>query len=222
MRKIGFITIGQSPRRDIMKDIESLLLQEIEIFQRGALDGLSEEELLEVQPSPGQTVLASTLADGRAVIMAEEKILPYLQRCINDLERDGVDSILFLCTGDFGDVLSSKVPLLYPNRILNGLIPAICGKDGLIVFTPEETQKEEAARQWAKAGIKAEVMALSPYDGKREDFVRAGEAAALARGRYILLDCMGYSAEMKAVMQDISGKRVILPRTMAAAILREL
>ena len=86
MKKIGFITIGQSPRDDIMKDILPIIGDDIEILQKGALDNLSEEELEEIAPQSGDTVLVSSLRDGRSVSMAEEKIIVHLQRCIDELE----------------------------------------------------------------------------------------------------------------------------------------
>ena len=72
MKKIGFITIGQSPRDDIMKDILPIIGDDIEILQKGALDNLSEEELEEIAPQSGDTVLVSSLRDGRSVSRSEE------------------------------------------------------------------------------------------------------------------------------------------------------
>ena len=71
MKKIGFITIGQSPRDDIMQDIFPLISNDTEILQRGALDGLSEEDLKAIAPKPGDTVLVSSLRNGQWVSMAE-------------------------------------------------------------------------------------------------------------------------------------------------------
>ena len=95
MKKIGFITIGQSPRDDIMKDILPIIGDDIEILQKGALDNLSEEELEEIAPQSGDTVLVSSLRDGRSVSMAEEKIIVHLQRCIDELEVCGVSGIMY-------------------------------------------------------------------------------------------------------------------------------
>jgi protein AroM len=42
---IGVVTIGQTPRRDIVPHLRSVLGDHIEIIEAGALDGLSEEEV---------------------------------------------------------------------------------------------------------------------------------------------------------------------------------
>ena len=45
MKKLGLITIGQSPRTDVLPDIEPIFGREIELHHAGALDGLTKEEI---------------------------------------------------------------------------------------------------------------------------------------------------------------------------------
>ena len=218
MNKIGLITIGQAPRLDIMEDIQPIFGEHVEVLQRGALDNLSEDELLAIAPEQGDTVLVSCLRDGRSVTMAEEKILGLLQDCINSLEQNAVACIMFLCTGDFGDRLSSRVPLIYPNKILKGLLPALCEEKEFIVLVPDEKQKEEALKQWESPEMKVNVLPVSPYDGSQEDFQKAAEQINAMKGRYVLMDCMGYSIEMKHLLETLTGRTVLLPRVLAAAV----
>lgn len=222
MKKIGFITIGQSPRDDIMKDILPIIGDDIEILQKGALDNLSEEELEEIAPLSGDTVLVSSLRDGRSVSMAEEKIIVHLQRCIDELEVCGVSGIMFLCTGDFKDLLTAHVPLIYPNRLLRAIIPAICDRKRLVVLVPEEEQKSEAMAQWEGIGMETSVFSISPYTAAEEDFAALALTLKEVDCDCVLMDCMGYSAEMKYILCSRSGKNVLLPRTFSAAVLKEL
>lgn len=222
MKKIGLITIGQAPRTDIMEDLWPMLSDAFEIYQRGALDGLSETELAALAPEPGNTVLVSSLLNGTAVTMAEEKILHLLQDCIGDLERKGVCAIMFLCTGDFKDNLKAEVPLIYPNRILAGLIPALCTNSQLAVLVPEEDQKEDAVQQWKEKDINAQVFAVSPYEGDIERFKAAAANIEKTDAACVLMDCMGYSRAMKSQIAKNCSKPVILPRSVVAAILKEI
>ena len=50
-RRIGAITIGQSPRDDIIDDICPLLPESLEIIQKGVLDGMTSQELEAIAPS---------------------------------------------------------------------------------------------------------------------------------------------------------------------------
>ena len=111
MIKVGAITIGQSPRTDVTQDILPLLGDQVELLQAGGLDGLSREEVKTFQPGPDDYVLISRLQDGSSVVFAERYILPRLQDCIDKLEAQGAEIILFLCTGDFPAVFHSKVTL---------------------------------------------------------------------------------------------------------------
>ena len=221
MKKIGFITIGQSPRDDIMSDLLPTLGNNIEIVQRGALDALSDTQLQAIAPQPEDTVLVSSLRSGAAIAMSEKKILPLLQSCIEDLEEKKVDVIMLLCTGDFKNELSSTVPLIYPNRIIRGLLPALCA-DKLAVLVPEEDQREDALRQWREIGISADIYAISPYENTLEDFQQLGNLLKTVESDYILMDCMGYSSAMKEIISSQSGKHVLLPRTLSASVLKEL
>ena len=98
MKKIGAITVGQSPRVDLIPEIQPILGDSVEIIQAGALDGLSKEEIAKFVPRPGENVLVSRLTDGTSATFGESYILPRLQLCIDDLEQQGVSLILFLCT----------------------------------------------------------------------------------------------------------------------------
>lgn len=136
MIKVGAITIGQSPRTDVTQDILPLLGDQVELLQAGGLDGLTREEIEAFQPGPDDYVLISRLRDGSSAVFAERYILPRLQNCIDQLEQQGVEIILFLCTGDFPAVFHSKVPLIFPCKVLNGLVPALAGRSRIAVVTP--------------------------------------------------------------------------------------
>ncbi len=222
MKKIGFITIGEAPRRDIMKDIEPLLSDQLEILQAGALDNLTMEQIKELAPDKGDTVLVSSLQNGISVEMAEEKILNRLQECIRNLEDKGAEGIMFLCTGDFGDTFSSKVPVVYPNKLMYAVVQTLCTDGKLNVLVPDAEQVEEAEKQWSRDGLRVKAVHLSPYTNNPEQFREKLAAAAFYDATYIVMDCMGYSAEMKKIAVEVTGKKVILPRTLATEILKEI
>lgn len=140
MKKIGAITVGQSPRVDLIPEIQPILGDSVEIIQAGALDGLSKEEIAKFVPRPGENVLVSRLTDGTSATFGESYILPRLQLCIDDLEQQGVSLILFLCTGEFPAEFHSNVPLIFPDHILKGLIPAI-GVKNLSVIIPTRRRR---------------------------------------------------------------------------------
>ena len=222
MKKIGFITIGEAPRKDIMKDIEPLLSDQLEILQAGALNNLSMEQIKELAPDEGDTVLVSALQSGASVEMAEEKILGRLQECITNLEDKGAEGIMFLCTVDFGNAFSSRVPVIYPNKLMYAVVQAVCTDGKLNVLVPDAEQIEEAEKQWSRDGLSVKAVHLSPYTNSPEEFKEKIADADFSDAGYIVMDCMGYSAEMKKIAAEVTGKKVILPRTLATEILKEI
>ncbi|KUK27794.1 MAG: Uncharacterized protein XD61_1661, partial [Thermococcus sp. 40_45] len=131
--KVGFITIGQSPRVDVVPEIKPYLW-DVEIIECGALDGLTLEEIKELAPKEGEYVLVSRLRDGTQVRLSREKIVKRLQECIKKLETE-VDIIGVLCTGEFPE-LTSKKPLVEPSLLLLKTVEAL-GVSKLGVIVPD-------------------------------------------------------------------------------------
>ena len=87
MKKIGAITVGQTPRTDLIHEIAPILGDSIEIIQMGGLDGLTKEEIQTMTPAPGDHVLVSRLKDGSSVSFGESHILPRLEACMDQLKK---------------------------------------------------------------------------------------------------------------------------------------
>lgn len=218
--KIGAITVGQSPRVDVTPDLWPIFGENVELLEAGGLDGLTREEIETFVPEEGDYVLVSRLKDGSSVTFAERYVLPRLQDCIDRLEREGVRLILFFCTGDFPDNFRHTVPLIFPNQILFGLVPVLCaGK--LAVVTPSQKQLEQSQKKWGKFGLEVTSYAASPYDGIAGVEAVAKEIAK-TDADLVLLDCIGYTAEMKRMTAQITGKNVVLSRTILARAVMEL
>lgn len=73
--KIGAVTIGQSPRTDVMADMKAILGEEVEVLEAGALDGISMEEIKQMEPAKGDYVLVSRLQNGEFAKFGESFIL---------------------------------------------------------------------------------------------------------------------------------------------------
>ena len=104
--KVGAITIGQSPRADVVQELLPLMGEQVELIQAGALDGLTREDIQAFAPGPEDYTLISRLRDGSSVMFAERYILPQLQQCIDRLEEQGVNLILFFVHGRFSGCVS--------------------------------------------------------------------------------------------------------------------
>ncbi len=193
----------------------------VELLERGGLDGLTREQIKEFAPSEGDYILVSRLVDGSSVTFAERFVLPRIQESIYELERQGVSLIMFFCTGDFPDTFKSKVPLIFPNKILHSVVPAVSDATGIIDIIPSEMQLEQSKKKWGKLVDKVNVLAASPY-GPWEPLEKAAKQAKDLEGNLIVLDCIGYTQKMKELFAKETGKLVILSRTTLARVVTEL
>ena len=220
MKSVGAITIGQAPRTDIMEDIGEMLRGRIDLIQAGALDDLSLEEVERLRPEGAGTTLVSRMRDGTAVTLEEGKILPLMQQRISQLEDRGVRAILIMCTGEFPECFHSKVPLIYPSKVICGLVAALNNVSRIGVITPEAAQMDDIRAKWGRIVETVVPVQWNPY-------LERESASAVARLReadvdLAVMDCFGYSGQMRDYAAAALGKPVILSRTMAARVLLEI
>ena len=230
-KRVGFITIGQSPRSDLLPEIQHILGPNITSLETGVLDDLKNEEIKALAPaaentlsskddfSEAPTILVSRLRNGDWVSMEEEKILSIIQQKIEILEAQGVDLITLLCTGEFPHTFAASVPLLYPQRLLYAIVPQLGSCIGVV--SPESVQVARSEQRWLQAAEKVIVSSTNPYKGAPE-LDKAAEKFLQYGADLCVLDCMGYTAEMKHRLETLTGLPVILPRTLVARVICEM
>lgn len=218
--KVGALTIGQSPRLDVEPDFLAAACPGVELLQRGALDGLSPEDLAGLRPRPGEYLLVTRLRDGMEVRLAEERIVECMRGCVRDLESDGVELIALFCTGEFPG-LESRVPLLKPDRLIAKFMAAVSPGAAICAIVPSAAQIPAMKAKWEKEGFAVEAVTLSPYTCTEVELRGAARKAAESRGSIIVLDCIGYSRQMKAVFREVCRRPVILPRTLLGRAVAE-
>jgi len=217
---IGAITIGQSPRTDVIPEIQQIVGQDIDFIEMGALDDLTLEEVKAFAPQAGDYVLHTRMNDGTAVTIGKQHILPRMQTCIDTLIQRGVELIVLLCTGKFPEFRSS-VLLIEPQKITDSLILALAGKQHKVgIMTPLAEQVEQATTHLTAVQEHVVVVA-SPYISV-DEIIPAAKALKTERVDLSVLHCIGYTLGMKKVARDITGKPVILARSLTARVLREL
>lgn len=219
--KIGAITIGQAPRTDMTKDMADALSENITLVEFGALDDYSLEAVQrQFAPKHGDTVLVSRMKDGTQVKLSEQAILPLIQDCIDKAQRAGVSAILLLCTGAFPEFTSDRL-LLKPQPIFHSLSSKLAGTKRVGLIVPDKAQEEQVRRRWQASGIDVTIAIASPYK-ELDEVLAAAEELKTEDLAFICLDCMGFTVEMKKKVSEITGKPVILPRTLMARIIDEL
>ncbi len=225
MTKLGTITIGQSPRIDLVPELKKLIARSIdtrfEIMERGALDDLNLLEIKRLKPSGGEEILVTRMSNGTEVTVGKKSIIPRMQDRISELNAENVDLVTLLCSGTFPE-FESKAPLVNPGKLVSGMLSSISIQGKLGVFLPSEDQINQVTRELKDLGFQTVCVGASPYS-KNQGVIR--KAAQIIKERsvdLVLMHCFGYSVEMKKVVEETTEKPVILVRSLLAQALSEL
>ncbi len=217
---LGTVTLGQSPRADLIPEMRPHLGSDVEIIEAGALDGLTLDEVHTLYPDKGDYVLITRMSDGTQVKIAEKHILPRMQEKIDSLTRQGVQVIALVCTGEFPGFRSSKL-LVEPQKVLFGTVKAVAEGHKLGVFIPDIDQVEHAKTRWSRVTGDLVVEPASPY-GSMDAIIEAAEKLRVAGVQIAVLDCIGYTDAVKKAVKEILGVPVVLARSIVARVLGEL
>lgn len=221
MTIIGIVTIGQSPRVDVVPGMAGILGLQTRILEAGAIDDLSSpRELATVAPGPRDTVLVSRLRDGRQVTLSKERLLPRVQACIDHLEKQGANPVLLLCTAPFPPFRHQAL-LLESERLVTSFVNGVLPSGRLGVLVPEEGQIERLASKWRAPGRQVAAASGSPY-GPLERVALGARALCEARSDLIVLDCVGYRTDHKALVAGITGAPVVVANEAVAHMLAAL
>ncbi len=221
LRKIGMITIGQSPRIDIIPEMKEILGPNVEILEAGALDGMTLEEVEKFQPKANDYVLCTRMSDGTEVVVAKRFIVPRAQACIDLLSQRGAEVIVFICTGLFPRFASRKL-FIEAQKILDHVILALHGDKARIgLLIPLSDQIKQARRKYDRLKGEMIIQAASPYTSEDEISI-AAEALKQADPHVIFMHCMGYTQAMKKRVMEITGKPTVLARSLVARTVKEL
>lgn len=219
-RKLGVITIGQSPRMDLTQDIKDVLNKDIAIIESGILDKYTYEEVIEkFSPNDHEDILVSRMREGTQVMLSEKKVIGEIQSHIDEMEKT-VDMVLLLCTGKF-PAFHHKKPLIIPQDLLHATLSKLEPNNKIGTIIPDTDQIDQIKRWWHAVNMDVEIEVASPYKDV-ETIKKAAERFKDKALNYIVLDCMGYSMNMKKIVSKASEKIVILPRTLIARVINEL
>jgi protein AroM len=221
LKKVGMVTIGQSPRVDVVPEMKEILGPEIEILEAGALDGLTLEEVKKFSPKKGDYVLCTRMTDGSEVVIGKRFVLPRVQQCLDHLTEKGAQVLLLLCTGEFPQFSSQRL-LIESQKIMDHFILALDGENKRIgVLTPLADQIGQSREKYSLLKGKVIIKAASPYVAEDEVSLAAKELKKEDL-QVIMMHCIGYTQAMKKKMMEITGKPAVLARSLVARALKEL
>jgi protein AroM len=218
---VGLVTIGQSPRSDVVPDMAAILGPCVEIREAGALDGLPRAEIDALAPTGNDEILVTRLRDGTPVFLGKPKIVKLVEARIAQLERDGANLTALLCTGAFPRLHATR-PLIQPQPVLLGLLRGMSWPGPLGILTPSLRHVPQTEARWRRDGFDAIVAPLSPYEEEDPAAVRRA-AVGMRDGSagLIVMDCMGFRRKTRDELRALTGVPVLLANLLLARVIAE-
>ncbi len=219
---VGLVTIGQSPRSDVVPDMAALMGPGVEIREAGALDGLDRGAIARLAPEGDDEILVTRLADGSSVFVGKRHIAPRVEAKVAELERGGATLGVLLCTGGFGRLRATR-PLVQPQPVLLGVLRGTSWAGRLAILTPSEPHVPQTEARWRSDGFDPLVLPLSPYAGEDPAaLARTAQALRAAGAGLVVMDCMGFKRKTRDELHAATGVPVLLANLLVARVVAEL
>ncbi len=221
--RIGAVTVGQSPRTDIMADAQRFFYDQVDIIEFGALDRYSLTEAEALLPVPGDYQLTSRLRNGKEVKISRSQVIGELKRGISSLEEQGVTLIMVLCTGQL-EGLCGTVPILEPNLLVKKAVVQMTKKQHILTLSPSEQQILQSERRWKESfpDLSFTSFGLSPYSSSVQFESVLEKIEQIQDADLLIMDCLGFSFEMYDRLRKATEKKVLLPRRLLFETAAEL
>jgi len=220
MKKLGLLTIGQAPRLDFVSEIRDIIGPDCNIIEKGALDGLTHDEVGKFYPGEEDETLVTKILDGTSVKVADKYIIPKLQKKVYEFEKEGINVIYLACTGEFQSI-ESKALIIKPQKILYHVVGSIAENLTLGVLIPDENQTMTARKRWRELAKDVIIEPASPY-GDISQIERVSYKLKRKDVDMVIMDCMGYSIAMKNIVSSVICKPVINAKSMTAKIIGDI
>ncbi len=222
MRTIGFATIGQTPRADLVPYLVEQLGMPVRVLERGVLDDLSAEEITSLDRGDDGLHMVTRLRDGGSARLQYEAAVPRMQVEVDVLVEAGADLVVILCGANWSRV-TAKVPVVNPGKLFPNVIQALGAGSRVGVMKPSAGQVEHTVKQYRALGLDVAVTSAFPYDADAVDAMRTAARELRSEGaEMIWMTCVGMDESMRSAVREEHDVPIVLARSLLARIIGEL
>ncbi|WP_237688139.1 AroM family protein [Sneathiella sedimenti] len=215
MQRLTVITAGQSPRQDMIDEILAHLPDDMQVTEIGALDELTPAEILELEPHADEAGIATTLKDGSIVAISEswlrQKILELCEgrgKTINDLT-------VIASTGVF-DLGTTNPYVIHAQNALDKFTESV------LIAGQKIGQIRPLKGQLTRGKEVRDSRIKSVYAPAYNQDALLHAAKQLRDRDLIVLNSMGYDAQVINLIREASGRPVVQMRRVIAGTVAKM
>jgi len=217
LHAVTFLTIGQTPRVDLVPELVAHLPDGVTVREVGALDGMDVNDVEAIAPAPDEARLVTRMADGTQAVVRKAWVHARLQRILEGMDAGASEVIVLLCTGEFPGLRARGIFLDAQHLVDHGVAALCAGMHRIGVLLPLAEQSGDF--HWRpQPHQEVRTTFASPYVGDR--FEAAG--AELADCDVVVMHCMGYTEAQRRQVASASGRPVLLARRLVASGVAQL
>lgn len=215
--RITFITLGQTPRSDLVPEIVDALPRAVAVEELGALDEIAPGEIARLAPDASDHALVTRLRDGSQVEIGKQWLVVRLQELLDSAPTGPNEARVLLCTGDFSSLRSDGLFLDAQHLVDHG-VDALCHSAASVGLVVPLARQVAEHHYETPSGQELHAAVASPYGD--DDFEAVGRS--LTQCDLIVMHCMGYTATQRDTVAAAAGRPVLLARRLVSAALSQL
>lgn len=196
-----FITIGESPRDDVVPELINIIGKNFQYHQIGLIENLDPEVYA---PTDRDDLLVSKKKDGTIAYISHK----WVRKRLSEMKFD--ETTVLLCTAKFDDNR-----LILPYKVIDSFFRAMPKIHTATVIVPDKDQCDGTKKRWAEIAQKVDCLAFSPYIETEMDFDLTGQ-------QLVYLDCIGFTLEHEELFKKYTEGIVISARKILGNYLRTL
>lgn len=219
--RCAFITIGQAPRDDILREVLApAYAQRIILEQFGVMDGMDGTEIDAIRPIGDERCFFTRLSNGNFVSVQARPIEERLRGMVAAIDEQGYDLIVLLSTGIF-ESWPLRTRLIHSQKLLDLWIDAlVMGDRSLGIVLPQQfiaSSGEEGGTTAMQTALVQTARIVEP----------AGESSSLDDMPMFLKDVglivmhsLSYSEREAEVLASRMSRPVVPVRRLVSSALR--
>lgn len=215
--KVAFVSVGQTPRFDLVPDLLTQLDLPIAATEFGCLDGLSEQEITALAPHPSEQAIVTRLADGSDIVLSKPRMAERMAQIVSRFAPSDFELVVILTTGLFRD-FESRCPTVNAQRAIESGILSLASQGTAVgLIQPLAQQVDEIALPALSA---YRVLKSHASPGDKAELAQA--LVDLAESEIIVLNSVSFTDADRLMVTRASGKPVVLARRLVAGAMRLL
>jgi len=221
MKKLGVILYGRATP-ELIDFVRENFQSQAELHICGALDGLTDDQVLAISASNAATGVPEYLSDERIVYVDHDVVAERVRALAAQFSEDGIPQSMICCTAPWPS-LEAEPSIIVPVRILENVALSLLPTGGkLAVVQPLAETADEEIKHWQELGVSIIRSTLSAETCTDAELVSTVDSLVKQGADVIALDCLSFVAHHRDIVLATTGKPTLLPMSLVGKVIDDV